>query len=63
MSAPAATLLEQADAVVKTDPKKAESLYKEILDNADDKPSETVQAQSVQESALVKLGELYRDGK
>jgi hypothetical protein len=51
----------EAEKLVKTDPRKAESLYKDILSRT---PSATNDAAVREfETALVKLGELYRDEK
>ena len=52
--------LEQAQALAKSEPTRAEALYKEILK----KPaSDNAEELRHQETALVKLGELYRDQK
>ncbi|KAL0946353.1 hypothetical protein HGRIS_012586 [Hohenbuehelia grisea] len=48
-------LIAQADACKATEPKRAESIYKQILDST--------AASNDQESVLVKLGQLYRDQK
>ncbi|THV05560.1 proteasome regulatory particle subunit [Dendrothele bispora CBS 962.96] len=63
-----AQLLAEAESTAKTDSKRAESLYKQILSSSS-KPSPNEdnqqQAQTVrdQETALVNLGQLYRDQK
>lgn len=56
----AAAKVEQAGKLAKTDPTKAESLYKEVLTKG---PGTGEEALKDYESALVGLGELYRDGK
>ncbi|KAG5642572.1 hypothetical protein DXG03_002559 [Asterophora parasitica] len=62
-----AELLTQAAAAAPTDPKRAEALYKRILDDTaastsnDIRTEEASQSLREQETALVKLGELYRD--
>ncbi|KAG7094074.1 hypothetical protein E1B28_007694 [Marasmius oreades] len=60
-------LLTQADAASKTDTRRAESLYKQILSLQKPSPTEgderLVQTLRDQETALVKLGQLYRDQK
>ncbi|KAF5317785.1 hypothetical protein D9619_012521 [Psilocybe cf. subviscida] len=67
-SASVPDLLTQAASVSKTQPAKAEAIYKQILASASAPPAKDVpdaQAQDLrdQEVALVKLGELYRDTK
>ncbi|KII89171.1 hypothetical protein PLICRDRAFT_53638 [Plicaturopsis crispa FD-325 SS-3] len=64
------SLLEEAQSIAATNPTRAEQLYKEILSNtaastSDDTPRTSERDQSLrdQETALVKLGELYRDQK
>lgn len=53
--------IQEAGKVVKTDPRKAESQYKEIISKA---PSATSDAAVREyETALISLGELYRDEK
>ena len=52
--------LEDAQTVLPTNPKRAEEIYKEILSGP---ASEQPDALRQQETALVKLGELYRDHK
>jgi 26S proteasome regulatory subunit N6 len=62
-------LLSEAQTLSKTDPKRAEQIFRDILNasgndavaGADDASKE--QALRNQEIALVKLGELYRDQK
>ncbi|KAF9269173.1 proteasome regulatory particle subunit [Marasmius fiardii PR-910] len=60
-------LLAQADSASKTDNSRAESLYKQILSLPKPSPSEgderLAQTLRDQETALVKLGQLYRDQK
>lgn len=52
--------LEQAQSLAAKEPTRAEALYKEILK----KPAaDNAEALRHQETALVKLGELYRDQK
>ncbi|KIY71871.1 PCI-domain-containing protein [Cylindrobasidium torrendii FP15055 ss-10] len=72
MSTPTtAQLLTEAESASKTDPTRAEALYKQILTASAAAPStssEDVQQQKAatlrdQESALVNLGQLYRDQK
>ncbi|KAK0217846.1 PCI-domain-containing protein [Armillaria fumosa] len=67
-----AQLLAEADAASKTDSVRAEALYKQILTSSSSAPStsskEDVQQQKTQtlrdqETALVNLGQLYRDQK
>ncbi|KAF9047153.1 PCI-domain-containing protein [Hymenopellis radicata] len=66
-----AQLLAEADSASKTDTKRAEALYKQILSSSTSTPStslEDVQQQKAQtlrdqETALVNLGQLYRDQK
>ena len=72
MSAPTtAQLLAEADSASKTDTTRAETLYKQILSSSTSVPStssEDVQQQKAQmlrdqETALINLGQLYRDQK
>jgi 26S proteasome regulatory subunit N6 len=60
-------LLTEADAASKTDIKRAEALYKQILATPKLSPNEGEErlAQTLrdQETALVNLGQLYRDQK
>ncbi len=66
-----AQLLAEADAASKTDSVRAEALYKQILTSSSSAPSTSskdVQQQKAQtlrdqETALVNLGQLYRDQK
>jgi len=51
--------LAEADAALKTDPRRAESLYQQVLQA----PKATDETLRDQESALLKLGQLYRDEK
>ncbi|KAF5387395.1 hypothetical protein D9757_005788 [Collybiopsis confluens] len=55
-----AQLLTDADSAVKSDPKRAESLYKQILSSKASQ-NESTQLLRDQETALVNLGQLYRD--
>jgi 26S proteasome regulatory subunit N6 len=52
-------LLAEAEALGKDDPKRRETIYKQILDTS----KSTVEPDELkdQETALVKLGELYKD--
>ena len=52
--------IEEAQEVVKTDPAKAEALYKDILSKG---PGSGEAALREYETALMGLGELYRDAK
>ncbi|KAF8338166.1 PCI-domain-containing protein [Cantharellus anzutake] len=54
-----ATYLSEADSLIKTDARKAESLYQKVLQT----PKGSDDALKDQESALIKLGQLYRDEK
>ena len=61
-------LLKEAQDARKSDPKRAEAFYNQILDANAQSTARTPQAQrdrnlQDQETALVKLGELYRDTK
>ena len=58
---PTADLLAEAETVRVVDPKKGEAIYKQILNAS----KSTVNPDELrdQETALVKLGELYRDQK
>jgi len=64
MSTTAKTLAE-ADSLVSSNPKRAETLYKEILADTTKFPDAQQQAFRLrdQEAALVNLGQLYRDQK
>jgi len=53
--------IQEAQKLVKTDPRKAEAQYKEIISKAPSVNSEA--AIREYETALVSLGELYRDEK
>lgn len=59
-SSTAAQRVEQARALSKQDASKAESIYKEVLAEG---PGSTEASSRDYESALVGLGELYRDGR
>lgn len=53
--------VQEAQKLAKSDPRKAESIYKEVLSSP---PSATSDAAVKEyESALISLGELYRDEK
>ncbi|KAL5532550.1 RPN6 [Sanghuangporus sanghuang] len=59
-------MLSEARAVCSTDPKRAEDLYRRILETSAQAQGSQAERESnlrVQESALVSLGELYRDNK
>lgn len=51
-------LIEEAQQLAKTDPSKAEAIYKDILSNG---PGSGEAALRQYEAALIGLGELYRD--
>ena len=53
--------VQEAQKLAKTDPSKAEAIFKEITSTAPSAASDT--ATREYESALVSLGELYRDGR
>lgn len=53
--------VQEAQKLAKTDPSKAEAIFKEITSKAPSAASDA--ATREYESALVSLGELYRDGK
>lgn len=63
MSSTTKDLLARAETDSKSNPKHAEQLYKEILTSAAASTSSDPDSLRDQESALVKLGELYRDQK
>lgn len=52
--------IDEAQQLAKADPAKAEALYKEVLSEG---PKSGEAALREYESALIGLGELYRDGK
>jgi 26S proteasome regulatory subunit N6 len=56
-------LLAQAETESKSNPQHAEQLYKKILTSAAASTSSDPDSLRDQESALIKLGELYRDQK
>ncbi|EIW73987.1 proteasome regulatory particle subunit [Coniophora puteana RWD-64-598 SS2] len=63
-----ADVLKEAEANASTNPKRAEELYKQVLDSASASSSKSSSAANAeilrdQESALLKLAELYRDQK
>lgn len=64
-STSASTLLKEATAARTTNPKRAEQLYKQILEATTTGGSQADREQSLrdQEEAMIKLGELYRDQK
>ena len=62
----ASKLLEEAQAAKEKNPRKAEEIYRRILETsaqAQAPPSEREQILRDQETALLKLGELFRDQK
>ena len=61
----ATALLKEAETLRSTNPKRAEQLYKQILETTANGVSQADREQSLrdQEQALIKLGELYRDQK
>ena len=61
----ATALLKEAETLRSTNPKRAEQLYKQILEATANGVSQVDREQSLrdQEQALIKLGELYRDQK
>lgn len=61
MAAADSSRLQEAQKLAKTDPRKSEAIYKEITSKA---PAATSDAATREyESALISLGELYRDEK
>ena len=61
MAAADSSRLQEAQKLAKTDPRKAEAIYKEITTKA---PTSTSDAATKEyETALISLGELYRDEK
>lgn len=58
--APPPSKVDEAKSLAKSDPKKAESLYKDVLAKS---PGSNQAALQDYENALVGLGELYRDSK
>lgn len=58
--APPPSKVEEAKSLAKSDPKQAESLYKDVLAKS---PGSNQAALQDYENALVGLGELYRDSK
>lgn len=61
MAAADSSRLHEAQKLAKTDPRKAEAIYKDITSKA---PAATSDAATREyESALISLGELYRDEK
>jgi 26S proteasome regulatory subunit N6 len=61
MAPPDSARIQQAQKLVKTDPRKAETQYKEIISKPP--PATSDAAVREYETALVSLGELYRDEK
>lgn len=61
MAAGDSARVQEAQKLAKSDPRKAEALYKEITSKAPTAASDA--ANREYESALVSLGELYRDEK
>lgn len=61
----ASTLLKEAASARSTNPKRAEQLYKQILETTAKGVTQGDRDQSLrdQEEAMIKLGELYRDQK
>lgn len=61
MAPPESPRIQEAHTLAKTDPRKAEALYKDIIS----KPPAVTSEAAVREyeTALVSLGELYRDEK
>lgn len=61
----ASSLLKEAASARSTNPKRAEQLYKQILEATANGVSQVDRDQSLrdQEEAMIKLGELYRDQK
>lgn len=60
------TVLAEAQAIRSTDPKRAEDLYRRILETSAQAQGSQAERESnlrIQESALISLGELYRDNK
>lgn len=61
MAAAESARVQEAQKLAKSDPRKAEAIYKEIISQA---PSATSDAATREyETALISLGELYRDEK
>ena len=58
--APPPSKIDEARSLAKSDPRKAESLFKEVLAKS---PGSNQAALQDYENALVGLGELYRDNK
>jgi hypothetical protein len=52
--------IEEAQKISKKEPRKAEAIYKDVLSNG---PGQGEVALREYETALMSLGELYRDGK
>lgn len=61
MAAAESARVQEAQKLAKSDPRKAEAIYKDIISKA---PSTTSDAATREyETALISLGELYRDEK
>jgi 26S proteasome regulatory subunit N6 len=61
MAAAESARIQEAQKLAKSDPRKAEAIYKDIISKA---PSTTSDAATREyETALISLGELYRDEK
>jgi 26S proteasome regulatory subunit N6 len=61
MAAAESARIQEAQKLAKSDPRKAEAIYKDIISKA---PSTTSDAATREyESALISLGEIYRDEK
>lgn len=59
MAAGESSRIQEAETLVKTEPRKAEAIYKDIVSKA---PGATSDAATREyETALINLGELYRD--
>lgn len=61
MAAGDSARIQEAQALAKTEPRKAEAIYKDITSKAPGATSES--ATREYETALISLGELYRDEK
>lgn len=61
MAVPESARVQEAQKLVKSDPRKAEAIYKEITSKAPTAASDASTREY--EAALISLGELYRDEK
>lgn len=61
MAAGESSRIQEAQSLAKTDPRKAEQIYKDIVSKAPSANSDS--ATREYEAALISLGELYRDEK